>query len=186
MQYHDSYFLGEPTLAPDIITPVYGLVYNDNGFVIPGRVKEKRVSKWRRKGMPEEVIQSILSFPAISIGAMIDDAFFRSVNKFIQCKKFNIASLYTRPTKVIIEPSVWWMPDHQRWASGMYDPKTNIVHVVHRHYSFEEQFLRTAEELLEWEFDNFFCEKLGLEYYKKDAYGERVEGFPCSAIRRVR
>lgn len=176
-------FLGKPRVVPDKFSPRFGIRYNTQGYEKPKAKWNKKITKWQKKGVPDEVIQEILAFPGseVAIGDWIDEAYEKVKAQFMQCggalsqraNRVNPNNLY-----VTIMPSAFYDSYWDVYVAGAYYPATREIKVLNIYYTWSgsnKGWLRHARDLLEWEIGNFF----GIETQVQPE--PRAEGWPCNA-----
>ena len=179
----DHEFLGPARVRADKFTARNEIRYNTQGFDHPKAKWNKKIAKWKSKGVPDSIIEQILAFPGSpdAIDQWIDDAFEQTQSRFADCggaiadraKAITGGELY-----VTIMPSAFFEPFYKVYVAGAFYPDKLEIKVLNIYYTWSGEnkgWLRHARELLVYEMENYFAFKSGIQPEP------RGEGWPCSA-----
>jgi hypothetical protein len=175
--------LGRPRAVPDQFTARHGIRYNTQGYDQPRARWEKKIRVWRANGVPESVIDDILSYPGSpdAIGQWIDDAFDQTLAQFTACEgPLADRARHVSPAdlSVIIMPSAFIEPYYKVLVAGAYYPTPKQIKVLNIYYTWDgasRGWLRQARDLLVYEMANYFAIACGIEAEPRSA------GWPCNA-----
>jgi hypothetical protein len=176
-------FLGSPRLRPDDYTSLHEIRYNTQGYDKPKAKWNKKIAKWKDKGVPDSIIEQILAFPGSpdEIGKWIDDAFDQAQARFIACGgalETSARAIKGHDLYVTIMPSAFYEPFYKINVAGAFYPDTMEIKVLNIYYTWSGEnkgWLRHARDLLVYEMENYFAFKSGIQPEP------RGEGWPCSA-----
>lgn len=176
-------FLGRPRAVPDQFTARHGIRYNTQGYDQPRARWERKIRVWRANGVPESVIDEILSYPGSpdAIDQWIDDAFDQTLEQFTACGGLladRARQISAADLSVIIMPSAFFEPYYKVLVAGAYYPTPKQIKVLNIYYTWDganRGWLRQARDLLVYEMANYFAIACGIEAEPRTA------GWPCNA-----
>ena len=175
-------FLGDPRPVSDKYSSRFGIRYNTQGFDAPDFNWNQKIKKWKKKHVPDQVIEEMLTYPGDpeAIGRWVDDAFDKVRAQFMACGGTlaqRASRVSAKKLSVTIMPTAFYEPYWKIDVAGVYYPKTNEIKVLNIYYMWagaHKGWLRHARDLIEWEMGNYFAMESGIQPEP------RPTGWPCN------
>ena len=171
-------YLGPSRDVADQRSPKHGIRFNTHGLDEPS---DRLTQKLHKKGAPDSAVARLQLFPEAPIGEWVDEAVDATLAAFRACnrqlaQKANAVSLSGLFVELAARPFA--TPPTGRIAAGAYFPSENRIQVVAFYWSEGQQWLRHCQDLLVWEFGNFYSLQCGVKLENADS--SRPAGWPCN------